>query len=131
VRVYLDTAPVIYLVEGVPNYVELVDKRVSVADVIQVASDLTRMECRVKPLREGNTALLHDYDDYFAEVVAEIVVLSHAVIDRATDIRARYGFRTPDAIHLAAAVLSGCDVFLTNDYRLQRFPDIAMDVIQP
>ena len=65
-RVYLDTAPVIYLVEEVPNYVELVDKRVSVADVIQVASDLTRMECRVKPLREGNTALLHDYDDYFA-----------------------------------------------------------------
>jgi len=88
VRVYLDTAPVIHLVEEVPNYVELVDKRVSVADVIQVASDLTRMECRVKPLREGNTALLHDYDDYFAEVVAEIVVLSHAVIDRATDIRA-------------------------------------------
>lgn len=65
-RVYLDTAPVIYLVEGVPNYVELVDKRVSGADVIQVASDLTRMECRVKLLREGNTALLHDYDDYFA-----------------------------------------------------------------
>jgi predicted nucleic acid-binding protein len=131
VRVYLDTAPVIYLVEEVPNYGELVDKRVSVADVIQVASDLTRMECRVKPLREGNTALLHDYDDYFAEVVAEIVVLSHAVIDRATDIRARYGFRTPDAIHLAAAVLSGCDVFLANDYRLQRFPDIAIDVIEP
>jgi uncharacterized protein len=131
VRVYLDTAPVIYLVEEVPNYAELVDRRVSVADVIQVASDLTRMECRVKPLREGNTALLQDYDDYFAEVVEETVVLSRAVIDRATDIRARYGFRTPDALHLAAAVVSGCDVFLTNDYRLNRFPDIAMDVIQP
>lgn len=130
-RVYLDTAPVIYLVEEVPNYAELVDRRVSVADVIQVASDLTRMECRVKPLREGNTALLQDYDDYFAEVVEETVVLSRAVIDRATDIRARYGFRTPDALHLAAAVVSGCDVFLTNDYRLNRFPDIAMDVIQP
>lgn len=129
-RVYLDTAPVIYLVEEVPNYAELVDRRVSVADVIQVASDLTRMECRVKPLREGNTALLQDYNDYFAEVVEETVVLSRAVIDRATDIRARYGFRTPDALHLAAAVVSGCDVFLTNDYRLNRFPDIAMDVIQ-
>ena len=89
------------------------------------------MECRVKPLREGNTALLQDSDDYFAEVVEETVVLSRAVIDRATDIRARYGFRTPDALHLAAAVVSGCHVFLTNDYRLNRFPDIAMDVIQP
>jgi predicted nucleic acid-binding protein len=131
VRVYLDTAPVIYLVEAVPNYAELVDRRVSVADVIQVASDLTRMECRVKPLREGNTALLHEYDAYFAEAVEEIVGLSRAVIDRATDIRARYEFRTPDAIHLAAAVVSGCEVFLTNDSRLMRFPDIAMDVIQP
>ena len=130
-HVYLDTVPVIYLVEEVPNYAELVDRRVSVADVIQVASDLTRMECWVKPLREGNTALLQDYDDYFAEVVEETVVLSRAVIDRATDIRACYGFRTPDALHLAAAVVSGCDVFLTNDYRLNRFPDIAMDVIQP
>jgi uncharacterized protein len=131
VRVYLDTAPVIYLVEEVPNYAERVDMRVSVADVTQVASDLTRLECRVKPLREGNTALLYDYDDYFAEVVEEIVFLSRAVIDRATDIRARYGFRTPDTMHLAAAVVSGCDVFLTNDHRLDRFPDIAMDVIQP
>ena len=130
-RVYLDTVPVIHLVEEVPNYAELVDRRVSVADVIQVASDLARLECRVRPLREGNVALLHDYDEYFAEVVEEIVVLSRAVIDRATDIRARYGFRTPDAIHLAAAVVSGCAVFLTNDYRLHRFPDIAMDVIQP
>jgi predicted nucleic acid-binding protein len=131
VRLYLDTAPVIYLIEEVPNYAELVDRRVSVADVVQVVSDLTRMECRVKPLREGNTALLQDYNDYFAEVVEEIVLLSRAVIDRATDIRARYGFRTPDAIHLAAAVVSGCDVFLTNDHRLDRFPEIAMDVIQP
>ena len=48
-RVYLDTAPVIYLVEEVPNYAELVDRRVSVADILQVASDLTRMACRVKP----------------------------------------------------------------------------------
>ena len=130
-RVYLDTAPVIYLVEAVPNYAEMVDRRVSAADVIQVASDLTRMECRMKPLREGNTALLQDYDDYFAEVVAEVVVLSRAVLDRATDIRARYGFKTPDAIHLAAAIVSGCDVFLTNDHRLDCFPDIPMDVIQP
>jgi hypothetical protein len=105
VRVYLDTAPVIYLVEEVPNYAELVDRRVSIADVIQMASDLTRMECRVKPLREGNTALLHDYDDYFAEVVEEIVVLSRAVIDRATDMRARYGFRTPDGLILLRQLL--------------------------
>jgi predicted nucleic acid-binding protein len=63
--------------------------------------------------------------------VAEVVSLSREVIDCATKIRAHYGFKTPDAIHLAAAVVSGCDAFLTNDHRLDRFIDIAIEVVQP
>jgi predicted nucleic acid-binding protein len=53
------------------------------------------------------------------------------LMDRATAIRAQYGFKTPDAIHLAAAVPSGCDVFLTNDHRLDRFPDITIEIVRP
>jgi predicted nucleic acid-binding protein len=129
--VYLDAAPVIYAVEQVPLYAAAVDARLSTAEVVQVVSDLTRMECRVKPLRDGNSDLLKDYDDYFEGAVTEIVALSREVIDGATAIRAQYGLKTPDAIHLAAAVVSGCDVFLTNDHRLDRFPDIAVEVIRP
>ena len=130
-RVYLDAAPAIYTVEQVPLYAAAVDARLSAHGVVRVASDLTRMECRVKPLREGNAELLKDFDDYFEGAVAEIVALSREVIDRATEIRAQYGFKTPDAIHLAAAVASGCDVFLTNDHRLDRFTDITIEVVQP
>jgi predicted nucleic acid-binding protein len=130
VRLYLDTAPIIYLVEQVPRYAEAVDRRVSSNSIIQVVSDLTRLECRVQPVRDHNDSLLQDYDDYFNEVVTEIVSLSGLVMDRATDIRAYYGFKTPDAIHLAAAVVSDCDVFLTNDQRLDRFSDIAEEVVQ-
>jgi predicted nucleic acid-binding protein len=131
VRLYLDTAPVIYTIERVPLYAAVVDARLSAPGIVRVASDLTRMECRVKPLRDSNADLLKDYDDYFEEAVAEIVVLSREVIDCATDIRARYGFKTPDAIHLAAAIVSGCDMFLTNDYRLDGFSDIAIEIVQP
>jgi predicted nucleic acid-binding protein len=131
VRLYLDAAPVLYTVEQVALYAAAVDTRLSAADVVQVASDLTRLECRVKPLRDGNRELLKDYDDYFEGAVAEIIALSREVMDRATGIRAEYGFKTPDAIHLAAAVISGCDVFLTNDHRLDRFSDIAVEVVQP
>ena len=130
-RFYLDSAPVIYSVEQVPVYAAVVDSRLSAQAVVRVASDLTRLECRVKPLREGNADLLQDYDDYFDQTVAEIVALSREVIDHATEIRAQYRFRTPDAIHLAAAVAGNCDVFLTNDYRLAAFPGIAVEVIQP
>jgi len=127
VRIYLDTAPVIYTVEHVLPYAAAVDKRLSAPGIVQVASDLTRMECRVKPLRDGDADLLRDYDDYFEGTVAEIVSLSRDILDRATEIRAQYKFKTPDAIHLAAAVVSGCDVFLTNDRRLDRFGDIVIE----
>lgn len=130
-RLYLDTAPVIYTIERVPFYAAVVDAQLSIPGIVRVASDLTRMECRVKPLRDGNADLLKDYDDFFDEIVVEIVALSREVIDCATEIRARYGFKTPDSIHLAAAVVSGCDVFLTNDYQLERFSDIAIEIVQP
>jgi predicted nucleic acid-binding protein len=130
-RLYLDAAPVIYVVEQVAPFFSVVDARLSTSETVRVASDLTRMECRVKPVREGNADLLKDYDDFFEYVVAEIVVLSREVMDRATEIRARYGFKTPDAVHLAAAVVTSCDVFLTNDHRLDRFPDISIEVVRP
>ena len=60
----------------------------------------------------------------------EIVPLTRDVIDAATLIRARYGFATPDAIHLGAAVASGCDVFLTNDNRLARFGEMSVEVVE-
>ncbi len=114
-RIYLDAAPIIYVVEQVALLAAVVDARLSAAGVVRVASHLTRMECRVKPLRNGDHALLQDFDTYFVGTIAEMVPLSMSVFDRAAEIRAHYGFKTPDAIHLAAAVESACDVFLTND----------------
>lgn len=128
-RVYLDSAPVIYLVEQVQPYVELVRTRLSGQDVQVVASHLTRLECRVKPLRDRDEALLRNFDRYFDAAVAEVVELSRAVVDLATNIRAEYRFSTPDAIHLAAALWGRCDIFLTNDHRLTRFRDIPIEVV--
>ena len=130
-RLYLDTAPVIYVVEQVLPFFPLVDARLSASGMVLVVSDLIRMECRVKPVREAKTDLLKDYDEFFSSAVAEIAVLSREVMDRATEIRARHGFKTPDAINLAAAVVTHCEVFLTNDHRLDRFPEVAIEVVQP
>jgi len=130
-RLYLDTAPVIYTVENVPIYAQAVDNRLSGFEIERVVSDLTRMECRIKPLRDGNMDLLKDFDDFFNEVVSDIISLSREVIDYATEIRAQFEFKTPDSIHLAAACVSKCDVFFTNDHRLDRFEGIGVEVIQP
>jgi len=48
------------------------------------------------------------------------VALDAQVFDLATELRARQGLKTPDALHLAAALHTGCDEFWTNDERLVR-----------
>jgi predicted nucleic acid-binding protein len=83
----------------------------------------------VTPLRERDVELLADLDALFADAV--VVALTREVIDRATELRARHGVKTPDAIHLAAAVASGCDVFLTDDLRLAHVTGIAVEVVSP
>ncbi len=129
-RIYLDAAPVIYTVEQVQPYAAAVDARLSRPGVIQVASELTRLECRVKPLRDGEADLLRDFDDYFQGAVSEVVDLNRVVMERATEIRARHGFRAPDAIPLAAAVVAGCDLLFTNDHRLDAFTELKVEVVQ-
>jgi len=131
VRIYLDATPVIYTVEKMEPFAAIVDARLAAIGVIRVASDLTRLECRVKPIQVGNAALLRDFDEYIADNISEIVPLTRTVLDRATEIRAQYRFNTPDAIHLAAAVVAKCDVFLTNDHRLDRFTELAVEIFRP
>ena len=128
-RIYLDSAPLIYLVEEVIPYTSTIETRLALSDTIQVCSELSRLECRVKPIRDGEEALLAAFDSYFVDIIAEVIPLSRQVIDQATELRARYGFKTPDAIHLAAAINGGCDLFITNDHRLSRCKEIAIEVI--
>ena len=127
-RLYLDTAPVIYVVEQVPDFSQQILHYIQKPDIELVVSDLTWMECRVKPLTENNETLLADYDKFFSQSVIEIVELSRRVLERAAHIRSQYNIKTPDAIHLGAAIISKCDIFLTNDRRLERFKDIHITV---
>ncbi|MBL1131335.1 MAG: PIN domain-containing protein [Chloroflexi bacterium] len=55
--------------------------------------------------------------------------LSRAIVDQATVLRAQYGFKTPDSIHLAAAIVGQCDLFLTNDGRLSKCKEITVEVL--
>jgi predicted nucleic acid-binding protein len=130
-RIYLDAAPVIYLIERTPPFYAIVQSRLASPQVIPVASSLTRMECLVKPLQINDPLLLRDFEQYFDNVVAQIVPLSGEVMNKAAEIRAQYRFKTPDAIHLAAAHMSNCDVFLTNDHRLDRFTEISVKALHP
>ena len=132
-RLYLDTAPLIYWVEGHTNYIE---KMVWIVDLIEstplqaITSVVTFTEAMSLPIRAGKPELAREYyeiftsqDDYALLTVTAEIAISAAAF------RARYGLRTPDAIHAATAVASGCDAILTNDRDFRRVQDLNVLVL--
>jgi predicted nucleic acid-binding protein len=128
-RLYIDSAPVIYTVQRVPPYFTAVGARLGASGVVLVSSELTRMECLVLPLRNADTVLVAEFDAFFDTQVNQLVPFTPAAFRRAAEIRAQFNFRTPDALHLAAAVEAACDVFLTNDAQLTRFTGLTVQVV--
>ena len=130
--IYLDTNIVIYLVERSADLSDSAWERLgrlkANGDTL-VVSHLVRMEARVGPLARGDAQTVDEYDAFFTDPEVQVVELTRGEFDLATGIRARHRLGTLDALHLAAAVGAGCDVFLTNDSDLARFPDIQVEVL--
>jgi predicted nucleic acid-binding protein len=127
---YLDTVIVIYAIEGDANFRSRAHARLAIAGSdgdTATTSDLTRLECLIKPLRTKNARLGTEYLQFLGKT--DVVSLTAAVIDKAAEIRAQFGFSLADSIHLAAAVGAGCDSFLTNDTRLSRFQEIVVEIL--
>ena len=112
--IYLDACMIIDLVEGVPNLQRRL--REAIRGRTLVSTELARLESRVGALREQRTAHLATYRQLFED--CEMQPMDRAVFDLATDLRVRHRLKTPDALHLAAALHSGCGEFWTNDERL-------------
>jgi predicted nucleic acid-binding protein len=130
--VYLDTVICIYAVEGSPSFQTRARARLAVmraAGDQPAISDLTWLECRVKPIRLGALAALADVEAFLTASDVVRVSMPTAVYERACRIRAVHNFKLTDALHLAAAIESGCKLFLTNDHRLSSFPDIPVEVL--
>jgi predicted nucleic acid-binding protein len=130
---FLDSSALIYYFEGAPQHrlaVVHVLQSIKAADPkAQVAvSRLGVMECRVKPLREGDQTLLAKYDDFFAQV--QIVELSAEVVSLATEIRATTGLKTPDALQAACALgLSSACSFVTGDAGFSRLRGLKVRLV--
>lgn len=48
---------------------------------------------------------------------------------RAAVLRVQYQLKTPDALHVATALETGCQAFLTNDLGLKRVSEVKMLVL--
>ena len=130
--IYADANVVIRLIEGddkarLPLETRLAPLRGS--GRFFLTSRLTWLETRIKPLRKKNTDLLLLYDAFFSSFEVECLEITAQIIEKAAHLRAMLNMKTPDAIHLASAIIAGAEAFLTGDRTLTRCRDIAVEVL--
>ncbi|MGH8117241.1 MAG: type II toxin-antitoxin system VapC family toxin [Rhodanobacteraceae bacterium] len=132
---YLDASALIYLIEGRPPFAARIRKQlqtlVDAAPGMRTAvGRLAWLECRVGPMKTGDTATLAMYHAFFAQPDLIHVELSADVVALATAIRARHGLQTPDALHAACCLQLGSDhVFLTGDAAFRRVGGLRVRVL--
>ncbi|HTT80372.1 MAG TPA: type II toxin-antitoxin system VapC family toxin [Stellaceae bacterium] len=117
--IYLDACFVIYLVERHPLWGDRVTRLLTeFAEEGFGISSLVKCECLVGPLKQGNPVLRDAYLAVFDRFVS--LTIPEPAFLQAAELRARFGLRTPDALHLACAQHHGCAALWTNDDRLAR-----------
>ncbi len=131
--VFLDSAPLIYFIEGHSKYQEILYKLFDFNDkggFSFITSSITILEVLVKPLREGKAAIAKQYRDILTKAPGiEILDVTPVIAEIAAQLRAKYNLKTPDAIQLATSIDGEAGFFLTNDSRLKSINEINVVMI--
>ncbi len=120
----------IYLVERHPGWgMQLTEAIANEASATFAVSPLVKCECLVAPIRRGDPVLRSAYNGLFEQLI--VLDMPEEVYLHAAELRARFGLKTPDALHLACAQHHRCDALWTNDDRLAQASQGWVRVILP
>ena len=132
-HLYVETAPFIYFTEARVVYAEkmhAIFAEVSGGRLQVLTSAVTIPETLMKPLQANDTPLVTRYRTMFYHTKGiSVVSVSPSAGDLAAELRALYNLRTPDALHVACAIDTGCDAFLTNDAGIKRVSEIRILIL--
>ena len=136
-KAFIDTNPFIYFLEEADGYYEIVTKFFENAYMENrqlVTSTITTEEYCVFPYRKNDFQAIQQYEDFLEDMSIVVQDITSSIAKTAARIRAEYKhFKSMDALQLAAAVVSGCDLFITNDKQLKQYKEIkciTMDDLQ-
>lgn len=113
----MDTAPIIYILEGHEPFASAFRwffERAAAGEYEVFASTVTLAEVLVGPSRQGGADLVARYRSVLSSAF-QLVPVDASVAARAADVRARYSLRFPDAIQVATAVETSAGYLLTAD----------------
>lgn len=130
-KVFIDTAPFIYYIEkneDNPQYFEKMKSFFAESydrDVAFNTSVITVEEYFVFPYRNNMQCYIDMFEKLIRTLGVNIVSIDGEIAKKVAKIRAEYkAFKSMDALQLSTAVLTGCDLFLTNDKQLKQFSEV-------
>jgi predicted nucleic acid-binding protein len=132
-RIFIDTAPFIYLIEDNPIFAEKV-KNYFIEVILNqeklVTSVITVMEFGVIPERQEKQETILKFREFLDSMDISVVSINEQISVKAYKLRAKYSFlRGMDALQMAVALEENCQKFLTNDEKLERITELEVILI--
>lgn len=131
-KVFLDTSPVVYYLENSePYYLRIKNFLMECVECDLVTSTVTVTEYLTYPYQQRNLKAVNDFYAFIEGMDIELRSIDKEIAGKAARIRTEFKFfKTMDALQLATACLSGCDLFLTNDKQLKQFKEIKCITVE-
>ena len=127
-RIFVDTNPLIYLLDNVQPFVLPVKNfllKYKNLNAEFYTSTITDAEFLVKPIEENKLDKIALYRSFFSNFGFLKCYINDAIAERSAKIRAKYkGVELGDALQLASSIECGCNYFLTNHSRLKQVVEV-------
>jgi predicted nucleic acid-binding protein len=132
-RVYVDAQILIYTVERFPQYFDvllLLWQASKGGQLEVVTSELSILEVMTGPMKTGSQHLIQAYEGLIMGTEIGLIPIDSQVLLDAARLRAETSLRTPDAIHVATAILAGCQTLVTNDLAFRSVSSIDVQILK-
>lgn len=130
--IFIDTSPFIYYLQHSElyySYMKLFWERF--ADCDYLTSSVTIAEYLTYPYCHNDLKMIDAFYSFIGGMDIKIKSIDSEIADKAAKIRAEYKFfKTMDALQLATACITGCDLFLTNDKQLRQFREVKCITVE-
>jgi predicted nucleic acid-binding protein len=134
-RIMFDTAPLIYFIEEHKDFGKITDEIFKLIkdnfDYYAFSSVITLIEVLTQPLRKSKRDIVEKYRQFLLNSSNFIVYSVDPIIaEKAAELRAQYGIKTPDAIQFAIGIENNATLFVTNDKNLKKIKEIEVLVLE-
>ena len=126
---FFDTSIFIYALENNSTIARKLFQK-AITEGVLCTSTITLMEYATGCFKHNRLDVLGNFQRFLNALMFEVIPVNDVIAFKAAEIRSHYeSFKQMDALQIATAVVSGANVFYTNDKQLLQFQEIA--VIRP